>query len=127
MQPNSALVLDPAAVTRWIDRLRHFFPALDRFDRPDPDFDEGERNYKLEVAHELRTAIDQAGTDEDLADAIHTALVKSNLLQWRAYWPMSPKGDADRERLWPALRALVTAALGRVDEFGVEEIYRFPR
>jgi hypothetical protein len=117
LQPNSALVLDPAAVTRWIDRLRHFFPALDRFDHPDPDFDEGERNYKLEVAHELRTAIDQASTDEELADAIHTALAKSNLLQWRAYWPMSPKGDADREHLWPALRALVTAALGSPDGF----------
>ena len=30
---------------------------------------------------------------------------------------MSPKGDADRERLWPALRALVTAALGPPDGF----------
>ncbi|MDU8913398.1 hypothetical protein RXV88_19205 [Aestuariicoccus sp. MJ-SS9] len=39
--------LDPTAVTRWIDRLHHFFPSLDRFDRPDPDFDEAERNYKL--------------------------------------------------------------------------------
>lgn len=111
-QSDSTLALNPAAVARWIDRLRHFFPALDRFDRPDPDFDEKERTYKLEVGRELKMAIDQAGTDQDLADAVHTALTKSNLLQWRAYWPMSAKGDADRERLWPALRALVTAALG---------------
>ena len=51
-------------------------------------------------------------SDQDAADAIHAALVKSNLLPWRAYWPMSPKGDADRERLWPALRRVATAALG---------------
>src|SRR3546814_11033034 len=37
------------------------------------------------------------------------------MLQWRAYWPMSPKGNADRARLWPALRALVEAALGAAE------------
>lgn len=112
LRSDDALVLNPAAVTRWIERLRHFFPALDRFDRPDPHFDEAERTYKLEIAAELRAAISQAGTDQDLADAVNTALAKSNLLQWRAYWPMSPKGDANREKLWPALRALIDAALG---------------
>jgi hypothetical protein len=112
LQSDSALILDPAAIARWIERLRHFFPALDRFDRPDPDFDERERTYKLEVAHELKAAIDRAGSDQELADAVNTALAKSNLLQWRAYWPMSPKGDADRARLWPALRALIDTTLG---------------
>ena len=115
LQPDDALVLIPAAVARWIERLRHFFPALDRFDLPDPQFDEAERTYKLEIAHELKSAIAQAGSDQELADAVHTALAKSNLLQWRAYWPMSPKGDADRAMLWPALRALVAAALGERD------------
>src|SRR3546814_7617459 len=38
------------------------------------------------------------------------------MLQWRAYWPMSPKGNADRARLWPALRALVEAALGAAED-----------
>jgi hypothetical protein len=115
LQSGDALMLNPAAVTRWIERLRHFFPAFDRFDPPDPHFDEEERTYKLAIAAELRTAIEQAGSDQELADAVNTALAKSNLLQWRAYWPMSPKGDADREQLWPALRALVDAALGAAD------------
>ncbi len=115
LNSEDALVLNPAAITRWIERLRHFFPALDRFDRPDPHFDEAERTYKLEIAAELKAAIAQPGSDQDLADAVNTALAKSNLLQWRAYWPMSPKGDADREKLWPALRELVDAALGAAD------------
>lgn len=115
LQSGDALMLNPAAITRWIERLRHFFPAFDRFDPPDPHFDEAERTYKLAIAAELRTAIEQAGSDQELADAVNTALAKSNLLQWRAYWPMSPKGDADREQLWPALRALVDAALGAAD------------
>ena len=112
---DDALVLNPAATTRWIERLRHFFPALDRFDRPDPHFDDAERTYKLEIATGLKAAITQPGSDQDLADAVNAALAKSNLLQWRAYWPMSPKGDADREKLWPALRELVDAALGAAD------------
>lgn len=115
LNSDDALVLNPAAITRWIERLRHFFPALDRFDRPDPHFDEAERTYKLEIAAELKAAITQPGSDQDLAAAVNTALAKSNLLQWRAYWPMSPKGDADREKLWPALRKLVEAALGAAD------------
>lgn len=115
LQSGDALMLNPAAITRWIERLCHFFPAFDRFDPPDPHFDEAERTYKLAIAAELKTAIAQAGSDQELADAVNTALAKSNLLQWRAYWPMSPKGDADREQLWPALRALVDAALGAAD------------
>jgi hypothetical protein len=115
LQSGDALVLNPAAITRWIERLRHFFPAFDRFDPPDPHFDEAERTYKLAIAAELRAAIEQANSDQELADAVDTALAKSNLLQWRAYWPMSPKGNANREQLWPALRALVDAALGAAD------------
>ncbi|MFP1132556.1 AAA family ATPase [Asticcacaulis sp. W401b] len=115
LQSDDELVLNPAAVTRWIEQLRHFFPALDRFDRPDPQFDEAERTYKLQIAAELKAAITQADSDQALADAVNTALGKSNLLDWRVYWPMSSKGDADREKLWPALRTLVDAALGRPD------------
>lgn len=115
LQSDDELVLNPAAVTRWIEQLRHFFPALDRFDLPDPQFDEAERTYKLETAAELKAAIAQTDSDQALADAVNAALVKSNLLQWRAYWPMSSKGDADREKLWPALRTLVDAALGAPD------------
>jgi hypothetical protein len=115
LQSDDELVLNPAAVTRWIEQLRHFFPALDRFDLPDPQFDEAERTYKLQIAAELKAAIPQADSDQALADAVNAALVKSNLLQWRAYWPMSSKGDVDREKLWPALRTLVDAALGTPD------------
>lgn len=109
---GDGLNLDPAAVARWIERLRMFFPNLDRFDKPDTNFDARERDYKLEVAKELRSALDGAATEQERADAIYSALVKSNLLPWRAYWPMSPKGDADRERLWPALSNLGRSALG---------------
>lgn len=116
-QSDATLTLNPVVVARWIDRLRHFFPSLDRFDRPDPHFDEAERTYKLEIAGELKASIDHAGSNQELADAVHAALAKSNLLDWRAYWPMSPKGDVDRDRLWPALRNLVDAALGTSDGY----------
>ncbi len=112
LHSGEELTLDPAAVARWIARLRHFFPTLDRFDRSDPDFDAQERVYKLEVASDLRSDLEEAASEQEIADAIHSALVKSNLLPWRAYWPMSPKGDADREKLWPALSDLGRAALG---------------
>lgn len=106
------LALDPAAVARWISRLRQFFPDLDRFDRPDPVFDARERDYKLQVAARLRAAIAEARDDATVLAAVHDGLVKSNLLPWRAYWSMSPKGDGDAARLAPALRALVEAAQG---------------
>lgn len=115
LQSSDALLLKPDAITRWIGRLRYFFPAFDRFDPPDPHFEEAERTYKLEIADDLKSAIAQAGSNQELADVVHTALTKSNLLQWRVYWPMSPKGNADREQLWPALRVLVDAALGTAD------------
>jgi hypothetical protein len=112
LQSGAELTLDHAAVARWITQLRHFFPALDRFDRPDPDFDGLERDYKLEIASELRPALEGATSEQEVADAINSALAKSNLLPWQAYWPMSPKGDADREKLWPELQTLANAALG---------------
>lgn len=80
LNSDDALVLKPAAITRWIERLRHFFPTLDSFDRPDPHFDEAERTHKLAIAAELKAAITQPGSDQDLADAVNTALAKSDLL-----------------------------------------------
>ncbi|WP_457579567.1 AAA family ATPase [Ensifer adhaerens] len=112
LQSTETLALNPAAITRWIERLRHFFPAFERFDQPDPDFEEAERTYKLAIAADLKRTITQVSSGQELADAVNTALTKSNLLPWRAYWPMSSKGNADREKLWPALRALVDTALG---------------
>ncbi|MBY6059333.1 AAA family ATPase [Leisingera daeponensis] len=109
---DTALILKPEAITRWIARLQDFFPDLDRFDRPDPDFDARERDYKLETARELRAGLEQARSDQEIADSVHTALARSNLLPWRAYWPMSPKGNADRASLWPALAKLIAAASG---------------
>ena len=109
------LRLDPDAVTRWIERLRFFFPSLDRFDRPDPDFDEMERKYKLETAAALRASLAQARDDETLVSAVVSALQKSNLLQWRVYWPMTPRGDGNIGQLAPALRAIVAAADGPAD------------
>jgi hypothetical protein len=115
---DDGLHLDPAAVTRWINRLRQFFPGLDRFDKPDADFDARERDDKLEVAADLRSSLDRAATEQESADAIHSALVRSNLVPWRAYWPISPKGNADRKKLWPALFNLGRAALGAPKSFG---------
>ncbi|WP_300396181.1 AAA family ATPase [Henriciella sp.] len=110
------LVLKPEAVTRWIERLRHFFPDFDRFDRPLYEFDESERDYKLETASKLGEELKQAASDQDIENAVHRALSESNLLQWRTYWPMSPKGDADRARLWPALKALLQATSGNPEQ-----------
>ncbi|NQV81164.1 MAG: hypothetical protein HQ495_11470 [Alphaproteobacteria bacterium] len=101
LQSGAELTLDPAAVARWITQLRHFFPAFDRFDTPDPDFDDRERSYKLEVASELRLALEGATSDQEIADAIHSTLAKSNLLPWRAYWPMSPMWRAPSVRSVP--------------------------
>lgn len=106
------LHLDPEAITRWIDRLRSFFPDFERFDRPDPKFDEQERNYKLEAATTLRASLENAKSDGDCLEAIRAALSKSNLVDWRVHVPISPTGNADREKLSPAFRALSHAALG---------------
>lgn len=112
LQPEPDLTVDPIAVTRWIKVLQSFFPTLDRFDQPNPEFDERERNYKFEIASKLRAGLEIAKTEQETVDALHLALATSNLLPWRAYWPMSPKGDADRKKLWPALCSLADAALG---------------
>jgi len=112
---DDALVLNPASITRWIERLRELFPSLDRFDRPDPDFDEKERTYKLETAEALRAGLDAASDDETLVSAVLSALQGSNLLQWRVYWPMTSNGDGDPGRIASALRELVSAADGPAD------------
>jgi 5-methylcytosine-specific restriction protein B len=112
MTSSPELVLRPEAISRWIKRLQTFFPNLDRFDRPDIAFDERERSYKIKHADELKERLAHSTTDEDAAVAIHSALAGSNLLQWRAYWAISPKGDANRQRIVPALAELASAALG---------------
>jgi len=112
LQSATELSLDPVAVTRWISRLRQFFPAFDKFNTPDPAFDAQERDYKLEIAGKLKAALEGASSDQEIEHAVHSALTKSNLLAWRVYWPISPKGDADRDKVRPALRKLVNAALG---------------
>ncbi len=112
------LHLDPVAVTRWIERLRRFFPSLDRFDRPDTDFDASERGYKLETSQSLQLALQSADGDRAMADAILSAASASNLLDWRTYLPLTAKGGADRSRLDPALAALARAALTSPDGHG---------
>lgn len=109
--------LDPTAVKRWIERLQHFFPSLDRFDRPDPDFDEAERNYKLATINKLRPALESAGDDSSITEAVFTAATDSNnLLDWRTSEPLSPKSNADHELLDPAVASLVRAALRSPEE-----------
>lgn len=104
--------LDQKAVTRWINRLRHFFPNLDRFDRPDPAFDEAERNYKLATTRKLRAALDNAGDDKSIAQAVHAAANDANnLLDWRTSEPLGAKSDADHQLLDPAVASLVSVAL----------------
>lgn len=112
MKSDRSLVLDPTVVARWIERLRHFFPALDRFDRPDSDFDDAERNYKLATSEKLRAALDSARDDPSITEAVYAAIGASNLLDWRTSEPLSPKSNADHGRLDRALASLVRAALG---------------
>ncbi|WP_245848542.1 AAA family ATPase [Actibacterium ureilyticum] len=109
--------LDPTAVKRWIERLQHFFPSLDRFDRPDPDFDEAERNYKLATINKLRPALESAGDDSSITEAVFTAATDSNnLLDWRTSEPLSSKSNADHGLLDPAVASLVRAALRSPEE-----------
>jgi DNA polymerase III delta prime subunit len=115
LNSDNALVLNAATITRWIEQLRELFPSLDRFDRPDSDFDEKERTYKLETAAALRAGLEAANDDETLVAAVLGALQGSNLLQWRIYWPMSTNGDGDPRRIASALRELVEAADGPAD------------
>ncbi len=106
------LQLDPNAVTRWIDRLRHFFPNLDRFDRPDPAFDEAEREYKLATISRLRPTLESARDDSSITQAVFAAATNSNnLLDWRTSEPLSAKSTADHALLDPAVASLVRAAL----------------
>ena len=113
LHSDDALVLNPAAITRWIERLRHFFPALDRFDRPDPDFDEAERNYKMATIDKLRPALESAGDDSSTAQTVFAAATDSNnLLDWRTSEPLSAKSNANHGLLNPAIASLVRAALG---------------
>tara|TARA_R110000803_G_scaffold178675_2_gene241067 strand:- start:2104 stop:4917 length:2814 start_codon:yes stop_codon:yes gene_type:complete len=112
---HDGLRLSPETITRWIKRLRQFFPDFDRFDQPLYEFDESERDYKLETAQKLAADLEHTSSDKEMEDAVHRALSESNLLQWRTYWPMSPKGDANRDRLWPALNALLQAIPGQPD------------
>lgn len=109
--------LDPTAVKRWIDRLQHFFPSLDRFDRPDQYFDEAERTYKLATSNMLRPALKSAGDDSSITEAVFTAAtVSNNLLDWRTSEPLSRKSSADHGLLDPAVASLVRAALGPSEE-----------
>ena len=117
--------LDPTAVKRWIERLQHFFPSLDRFDRPDPDFDEAERNYKLATINKLRPALESAGDDSSITEAVFTAATDSNnLLDWRTSEPLSPKSNADHGLLDPAVASLVHAALRSPEEHAAAEAQR---
>ena len=107
-----ALVLEDTVVSRWIDRLQTAFPNLDSFDKPDPDFDMAERSYKLESKAVLEGAMHTTSDNREFLSAVATVLSKSNLLQWRAYWSMSPKGDGDLDQIAAAIRKLAEAAKG---------------
>lgn len=114
------LVLDPAAITRWIEVVRTMFPDFGQFDPPDAEFDQRERDYKLETARNLRAGLDAASTDSDVLGAVLTSISQksSNLLDWRTCLPLMPNGDGDKERLQPALVRLARAALGPPEGHG---------
>lgn len=117
---TSGLVLDPVAVTRWIDVVRAMFPSFKQFDPPDAEFDQTERDYKLETARNLRAGLEAAFTDREVLDAVLTSISQksSNLLDWRTSLPLMPNGDGDKDRLQPALVRLARAALGPPEGHG---------
>ena len=97
------IVLHDEVIDEWIEKLGALFPGLQRFDQPHAGFDDAERNYKISIAEQLRAAIEAGGEQKTIANAVHDALATSNILQWRTYWAISPKGDADKDHLYPAL------------------------
>jgi len=105
-------MIDPVAISRWISVLREHFPGFTAFDPPSADFDQAERDYKLKTRDLLLRRLEGAASDLDRLDAVHAALSDSNLLQWRAYWSISPKGDADRAAAASAISALVDVTSG---------------
>ncbi len=109
---TETLTIDPAVVTRWIARLRAFFPNLDRFDKPDPAFDEAERNKKVKDGVTLRAALEGADTDERMAAEVRSALTRSKLLHSQTYRPLTPRDGADQKKLREALAVLARSALG---------------
>ncbi|MBU9697275.1 AAA family ATPase [Rhodobacteraceae bacterium HSP-20] len=114
------LVIDPAAITRWIDVVRTMFPDFRQFDPPDGEFDQRERDYKLETARNLRAGLEAASTDSEVLEAVLTSISQksSNLLDWRTSLPLMSNGDGDKERLQPALVRLARAALGPPEAHG---------
>lgn len=110
------LYLDPLVITRWIERLRTFFPGLDRFDSPNEEFDAAERNYKLKTMAFLKDAIPKAADDKALVDAVLTAAKDSNVLVWQTYDPLNFKGGEEKSRLIPAVAELARAAFSRSED-----------
>lgn len=101
-----------AAITRWISVLQKKFRGFTAFDPASPGFDQEEREYKLKTRNLLLQRLEVASTDLDRLEAVHTALANNNMVPWRAYWSISPKGDADRAAFAPAVSGLVEAARG---------------
>jgi len=109
---DAPLTLKPEAVDRWIERLKHFFPNFERFDKPDPEFDRMERDYKIETMKVLRDGLNAAQTDQAVADAVLNGIKRSNLLNWRTYTPLTAPKNVDQPRLWSALAVLIREAEG---------------
>lgn len=114
------VILDPAAVTRWIGVVRAMFIGFRQFDPPDAVFDQTERDYKLETARKLRAGLEAASSDREVLDAVLTAMSQkvSNLLDWRTILPVMPNGNGDKEQLVPALVKLARAAMGPTEGHG---------
>lgn len=108
------LVLDPAAITRWIDVVRTVFPDFRQFDPPDAEFDKRERAYKLEAAKVLRDGLEASVTDDEVLDCVLRSIAPkpSHLLLWRTTLPLSRDGQAGNGGLAKALVRLARAALG---------------
>ncbi|SER47731.1 5-methylcytosine-specific restriction endonuclease McrBC, GTP-binding regulatory subunit McrB [Tranquillimonas rosea] len=123
LEMTDDLCLRPDVVDRWVAKLLRQFPGLQRFDQPDNDFDESERDHKLATAEALHRALVQRETEERVAGIIK-ALSSGNLLNWRVTAPLTPTGDADRSQTDPALLAMAEAALGEAESHA-EALARF--
>ena len=95
------LILKDDIVDAWVGRIKSFFPNLSRFDQPDPDFDDLERNYKIEFADRLQIVTQEADASTDYIGVFIAEAGKQsggnsyNLVMWRTFDALQKHASKD--------------------------------